>query len=319
MLRRKLPSSAQGRALCGPRGRLPPESEQCDGTDVVDAAAIGADRLWKKGARVNEVDCPICGCRTYRRIPALLDPFITLRCGLPASSPVFSNFCSSCEYMFKTPFLSASQLAGLYDGYRDGRYNEERIKIEPGYAETVRLLADRSSSYWSSRQDYYDQVLSEHRSLRGVVVDFGGGDGYFSKYVFPEAEVHVVEESYERDGGDLPKLLGRADFIFCAQVFEHLPDPLGVLSRLAKHVKRGALIWIDVPNDHAHSAKDSFARFEQSARDGTLGWTSTIVIYHEHVANFCPRTLRVLFKRAGLLTTETVITPESLGVLGYKD
>ena len=262
--------------------------------------------------------CPVCSSPVYRSIPALLDPFIAKRCGFPIDRPTFSNFCASCEYIFRTPLLNTEELSRLYAGYRGQDYNNSRLSIEPGYQQVIDALDDREGTYWTSRQVYYDNFLSDLRSMTGTVVDFGGGDGFFSRYCFPEADIHVVEEAFEREGGNLPDLLGRTRLLFCAQVFEHLTQPTATLAALASHMPVGSRVWIDVPNDHSRSPDATFTEYERATSDGTVAWTSSVVIFHEHVGNFSAKSLRVMLARAGVDPKLVVQTPVTLGILGTR-
>ncbi len=231
---------------------------------------------------------------------------------------VHTNFCDSCQYAFRTPFLSDEGLAKLYDGYRGAEYNARRLAVEPGYIAQIQMLSDRSHSYWKERLAFYDAAISELRGLTGLVVDFGGGDGFFTRHAFPEASIEVVEEDYERKGGDLDALLAQTDLLFSAQVFEHIPQPTRTLSRLARPLRPGARAWIDVPLDFVGPPGEDFARLQAQQEAGVLGWTSSVVIYHEHVGNFSPRSLRVLLRRSGFELEELVLSPLTLGILARR-
>ncbi len=106
-----------------------------------------------------------------------------------------------------------------------------------------------------------------HPDGRPRVLDYGMGDGHWAEMaraydsevwgtdVDPRSE-RVAAESGVQFVADVAVLEdGSFDFINADQVFEHLPDPLGVLRVLAAKLRRGGHLKISTPADRGIEAK----------------------------------------------------------------
>ena len=150
-----------------------------------------------------------------------------------------------------------------------------------------------------------------HLAGRPRVLDYGMGEGHWAVMaraygsevwgtdVDPRSK-RVAEESGVRFAAD-PAELGDAsfDFINADQVFEHLPDPLGVLRVLAAKLVRGGHLKISTPEDAGIEAK--LARL----RDGGYALDAFKREFHalsplSHINLFTPASLRALAAAAGL-------------------
>jgi len=99
---------------------------------------------------------------------------------------------------------------------------------------------------------------------------------------------------------DLDDLNGRNfDFINTEQVFEHLINPLEILIKLCKHLKKGGLIRISVPN----------GQFVKNALNNPANWmirektgkkSLNPIWLFEHINCFTPETIVTMAKKAGL-------------------
>ncbi|MGA4842219.1 class I SAM-dependent methyltransferase [Streptomyces sp. G45] len=113
-------------------------------------------------------------------------------------------------------------------------------------------------------RDAADQV-ERHLPVRGrVVVDVGGGAGYFTEefrrrgaqaYLFEpdlaELGAHggkPPEGSVLADGYLLPLATGAADVTFSSNVLEHVADPETFLSELVRVTRPGGLIYVAFTN-----------------------------------------------------------------------
>ena len=262
--------------------------------------------------------CPICSTPVARCLEAKASPFVRARCRINAATPVQSRFCPACHHVFLTPLLKDDQLDSLYDDYRSATYDQERTSFEPDYSAVALEFANVDSSYHDVRRRFYDDFLWERFSTRGVVVDFGGGDGYFSRYVFPHADVVIVERRHEAAGVDLPRLLGAADLLMCAHVFQTTPQPRTILRGLVQELRPDVPVWVELPVQYRGSLEAEFEIQEHRFARGERSFPP-IQTLHENLAHFSVRSARRLMEAAGLVVDEVVRSDIGvMGLLGHK-
>lgn len=258
--------------------------------------------------------CPVCRNPTNRFLPGWYSPFIRERANVYPVIPR-SYLCNACEHVFSVPFYTRENLASIYTGYRNEEYTRRRDFHEPGYAALAPSLSDPDSPGYQLRRDFYDFFLPDKQDVKGVIVDYGGGDGYFSKYVFPKAEVVVADESYERDGGDLKGLLRRADYLFATHVFEHLPQPRDVLESLTADLRPGVPVYIELPKPYLGSLLSAFEKLEELHSRGEVLPFADILIQHEHIGHFSKNSAEVLMKSCGVEPREFYV--HSAALMGF--
>ncbi len=133
------------------------------------------------------------------------------------------------------------------------------------------------------------------------LLDFGCGDGKFLRVAKAlGADVTGVDVSASRTEDvraagltilpDLDALdhAGSAPFdaVVLSQVLEHVEEPLALLRALRKHLRRGGVLFVAVPNAGHVATPGDFASF-------------TLVQPIEHINAFSPDTLRRIGKEAG--------------------
>ena len=121
---------------------------------------------------------------------------------------------------------------------------------------------DPQACYELLARDAADQVEAYGGAVRGrIVVDVGGGGGYFTEefrrrgahaYLF-EPDVRELGEkpadgTVIADGYLLPLSDGVADVTFSSNVLEHVADPQTFLSELARVTRPGGLIYVSFTN-----------------------------------------------------------------------
>ncbi|MFE4666653.1 class I SAM-dependent methyltransferase [Streptomyces sp. NPDC056716] len=111
-------------------------------------------------------------------------------------------------------------------------------------------------------RDAVDQVEAHYGAVAGrVVVDVGGGSGYFTEefrrrgadaYLFEpdvgELGAEPPPGSVIADGYLLPLGDGVADVTFTSNVLEHVADPQTFLSELARVTRPGGLVYVSFTN-----------------------------------------------------------------------
>jgi len=139
-----------------------------------------------------------------------------------------------------------------------------------GVLRSVRLFrlflaeqADQDTFYASLAEDAVRQV-AEHAELGHLtVVDVGGGGGWVTAafrargahcYLFePDpAELYLRTTApagaVVADGYWLPVRDGGADVAFCANVLEHVPDPMGLIEEMIRVTRPGGLVYLSFTN-----------------------------------------------------------------------
>lgn len=245
--------------------------------------------------------CPVCGSEVRRTLPADAAPFLMARCRMPAEVEVRSNFCDACEHVFFTPFLDQDQLNLIYDDYVGEEYVRLRTIHEPGYDNKQRYFKGEART---ARSNFYQTFLADFRNLTGLVVDYGGGEGVSSRYAFPDAEIVVVEHDYEKKGVDLDGLTARADFLLCAHVFEHTPQPFEILSRVTRNLRAGAFVYVELPKEYPGALGDGFEALEAQQVAGEPFAPQPLLRMHEHIAHFSKRSAQALMRRCGITPYE---------------
>ena len=187
------------------------------------------------------------------------------------------------------------------------------------------------ASYYLTRVDdpgRQDQLVEFHKGVFDYLLahvagatphrflDYGFGGGAFLRYIARQGHcaagvdvstqnVRQLSETARRDGisvqlvdlsvGTLNDLgAHRFDVVTLFQVIEHVPDPSGLITRLARLQDPGALLYLECPNDGA-----AWARFKNPLHlaRGTSAWSS--LKYPEHLHGFTPFSIGVLLRASG--------------------
>ncbi|MEW8218854.1 MAG: glycosyltransferase [Candidatus Thiodiazotropha taylori] len=153
------------------------------------------------------------------------------------------------------------------------------------------------------------------------VLELGCATGYMSEYLRQELDCHVVGVEYDRAMaekakphcdqvivGDVQKdnwlkSLGDEpfDIITCADILEHLRDPISLLKKLPEYLKEDGRLLASLPNG-AHAA----LRLE--LLEGRFSYEDTGLLDRTHLHLFNYHSLRELFVRAGFRVDELSYT-----------
>lgn len=203
--------------------------------------------------------------------------------------------CSTCHLIFQREVLDDAALSELYSTIASASLEETQqgrgLQVRRRYASQV------------------EQLLKHfNRSPAEVnVLDFGGGWGLWldmaAGYGCQTAAAEIVtEKKLTADAGghevfdiaSLPEQ--RFDFVNTEQVVEHLTDPCGVLSVLAKSVRVGGLLRVSVPN--GTGTKSLLQRPDWRATKGSAASLNAVAPL-EHVNCFEHESLKRLVFRSG--------------------
>jgi SAM-dependent methyltransferase len=122
---------------------------------------------------------------------------------------------------------------------------------------------DPETFYASLAEDAVRQV-AEHGELGGrIVVDVGGGGGWFTSafrargahcYLFEPDRAELQARNAASagavlaDGYWLPVRDGSVDVAFSSNVLEHVPDPMGLIEEMIRVTRPGGLVYLSYTN-----------------------------------------------------------------------
>jgi len=158
----------------------------------------------------------------------------------------------------------------LLSPLRHHRVENVEKETGSGLRRSVRLLklfrleqTDPERFYASLAEDAVHQV-AEYQDPGGLtVVDVGGAGGWFTAaFRARGAHCYLVEPDTEQlrsgpavpagaviaDGYWLPIRDGGADVTFCANVLEHVRDPMGLIEEMIRATRPGGLVYVSFTN-----------------------------------------------------------------------
>jgi SAM-dependent methyltransferase len=253
--------------------------------------------------------CPACRSAAFRRLAAARFDSPQLQQALSrnaaealraSTSSYVLDRCATCDLVYQRFVGDDRLLAELYGVWLSTPWHRELADREAsGVFSAPRLSRDAHELMCIS--SWFDRPPESLRTL-----DYGMGWGLwarvsrhlgFESYGFDLAEgrmkaaadagIRVVHE------GALEP--GFFDFINTDQVFEHVPDPLGLARRLHAALRPGGVLKICVPNGEPVVRRAS--RAEDSLQEA---WSLNPVAPLEHVNCFTRKSLRLMGEEAGL-------------------
>jgi ubiquinone/menaquinone biosynthesis C-methylase UbiE len=169
--------------------------------------------------------------------------------------------CQACQFVFANPMPDDKSLSNYNTSYFSNAHD--------GLPQD-----DLSVAYHSAINKLRAIYVEKNISINGVskVLEIGGGAGYFAKYwkskrpntdyymvetdtschkVLEELNVQLVERIEGLPGGV------EFDLIVMSHVLEHTNSPFEFLSEMFKKLKKGGVIFVEVPcNDWKFKAED---------------------------------------------------------------
>ena len=199
--------------------------------------------------------------------------------------------CTRCGFVYQRDILDAAGMQVLY-----GQWIDADASLKRKEAAAARLYKRDSGQAKTLRR----MMSGLRRAPR--VLDFGMGWGFWCRAARDQGlevcgfELSARRREYARGMGidvidELPSPGAHFDCVYSSQVFEHLPDPRGMLESLCARLAPGGLVYLRVPD--GRGAARRLAR---------QGWSPQIDALHplEHINCFSRRTLIALAARAGL-------------------
>jgi hypothetical protein len=239
-------------------------------------------------------ECPACGSKDVLWHPAVLMPFVAIRAFgwhpwtikeedglrdvLPGRAYTVCNTeqCTKCLMIYCDIRPDPDEMKRLYAGYRGPDYNAMRTRLEPGYAARIPEI-EQGLPYVSKIEEF----LCPHVPWPLKILDWGGAQGTNTPF-----KKHGLIHIYDIDDG--PVLHGKKverpeppyGLIVCANVLEHVSQPVETLKEIAAIMEPQSILYLEVPREHQD-------------RD----------YWHEHINLFTNPALNAMVDRAGLKIT----------------
>jgi len=252
---------------------------------------------------VQREDCPLCGSKSQLTLfdsafdEAPLAPFLeTFYGGRLAPAELASGRyqiqrCEECDFIFQGRILDDAGMQKLYQDWVDQSSSLQKKR----FAKAKRFLQYAGQVKTLTR--LFDKPPQQTR-----VLDYGMGWGYWCRMAQAHGfDVRGLELSASRRehalelGVPVMDKLEQADvefdFIFANQVFEHLAEPVQVLSELCHCLKEDGIVYLRVPDGRGVDSRLS-----------RHGWSPELDAIHplEHINCFTRKTLIDLATSAGL-------------------
>ena len=181
-------------------------------------------------------------------------------------------FCNRCESKFFSAKFSTTEIATMYEGYRDAVYLRRRKKWEPWYTNAVNEAIGHSESTLLARKKHLMELLLNQQKLGIInyptrVLDFGGDEGQFIPDLPSIRSRAVLEISKAVPRENVLSLADwseakafNPDFIMICHVLEHVDNPRELVQRAAEILPIGGLLYVEVPLDYPPKQSKSFTR-----------------------------------------------------------
>lgn len=200
--------------------------------------------------------CPSCGGDRFDERPALVAPFIAHYVLDRAPEPTAVRDCSGCGLVFFATRYTDDEIARLYKDYRGEGYLRTRHSFEPWY--TARFNEDIGGpAGMEPRKRVYRAIVEPYaaRELIDSVLDYAGDRGqmmeggpgrrhfvYEISGVRPVDGVTAISEPGALEGREF-------DLVLLCGVVEHFSAPLEAVRQVARHVRPGGLLYVEVPGE----------------------------------------------------------------------
>lgn len=189
-----------------------------------------------------EINCPVCSS-DKRTIKYVKDFFKFYE-------------CSSCGMIYLNPRLTDKATYDFYNGDWTKVYNEKKFDI-----------SSLDIKNMDNRRDIDNLLLiKKYKPHGGILLEIGIGKGYFLKNAiemnFNVYGIELNKENCEKANTllnnqgiiinnnlfDASLQSNFFDIVYMKDVFEHVPNPDKMLAEINRICKKGALIFIEVPN-----------------------------------------------------------------------
>ena len=200
----------------------------------------------KNSYQLNE--CPTCKCQKLDFIGPLKSKHIIY-------SNLNLNRCNSCKLVFANPMPSEEKLLEYNSSYFNTAHGDSKInQIDTSFFRGLSKI----------RLYYLTKFLNKKKIKCSNVLEIGPGPGYFAESwleLYPKTKYFAIEtdtschDSLTKIGVKLTNLGEnlKVDLIVISHVLEHVSDPIEFLNKVTKNLKKGGVLFIEVPcSDYLH-------------------------------------------------------------------
>ncbi len=164
--------------------------------------------------------------------------------------------CKTCGFKHILPVPTADELQKIY---QSDYYTNEK----PLYLEQHTEDLDWWNLVYNERFDFFEEKLPPSQRQ---ILDIGSGPGYFLLHgknrgwktigFEPSSSaaahsrslgINIIEDFFEER---TVKDIGMFDVVHLENVFEHIPDPIGMLKLIRSVLKPGGILCVITPNDY---------------------------------------------------------------------
>jgi hypothetical protein len=251
--------------------------------------------------------CPVCYEENLVSRPAKIAPFIIDRM-FHNTGPTECLFhhCINCDFRWFNIRPDASEMSNLYNDYRGKNYQQQRMKYEPSYTESMNQMIGNSDKEVEVRGELLNLVLKNNSVPRNIsVLDFGGNDGRFiPKHVTGKKYCYDISGNSTVPGVSMlssQDLIGRTfDLILLAHVLEHVSYPRDVMKEVTPLMSSSSYLYIELPDEVSIPIRRHLTRYIKSLIREIIPRPLRPGLMHEHINQFTVRSLKILLLEMGL-------------------
>ena len=204
-----------------------------------------------------KINCPVCNSNN-----------IIIGRGYHFTDPIFSEMtlahCSICSMTFAAPFPAEDALVKYNESYFDSAHGGQ-----PDNATTIAFF----KAIAKIRANYINEYSKEQHIKINTVLEIGPGPGFFAEnwisnnpsvnYVAVESDTtcynslrsYGVKLFHELAANEQASL--SVDLVVISHVLEHVSNPKGFLRFATSHLRKGGVLFIEVPcTDYLHKKID---------------------------------------------------------------
>lgn len=213
------------------------------------------------------MNCLICGNNDLKTVDTVVSEFVADRIKKIPPPKAKLCFCEKCTFAFYNYRFTDEESKLLYEDYRGNEYQSLREKYEYWYSAKVNKALNNDMTALSEQQRVITKIIKEniHQEIK-VALDYGGNEGRTfvdligaeEKYVFDISGVPTISGVKNISNPD--ELKNHSwDFIMCNMLFEHLADPIKILSDLEKIGDDNTYYYIEVPSENPFVKQNKFS------------------------------------------------------------